>query len=62
MKPDDKIDVLIVDDELSVRKVLYQSLIRADFQCITAECGGDALAMLSKKSGCCDLRYPYARD
>jgi len=49
MKTDDEIDVLIVDDEPSVRKVLYQSLIRADFQCITAECGGDALAILGKK-------------
>jgi putative two-component system response regulator len=49
MKIDDKIDVLIVDDDPSVRKVLYQFLIRADFQCITAECGKDALAIMSKK-------------
>jgi len=49
MPTDDKLDVLIVDDDPTVRKVLYQSLIRAKFQCVSAECGGDALAVMSKK-------------
>jgi len=49
MQTDDKIDVLIVDDDQSVRQVLYQSLIRADFQCITAESGGNALVLMDKK-------------
>lgn len=48
MKIDDKIDVLVVDDEPSIRKLLYQFLTRADFQCATAACGGDALTMMDK--------------
>ena len=45
MKP----DVLIVDDDPSIREIMSQFLIEADFQCITAECGGDALAIMDKK-------------
>lgn len=49
MTIDDKIDVLVVDDEPSIRKLLYQFLSRADFQCVTAESGGEALIIMDKK-------------
>jgi putative two-component system response regulator len=48
MKPSTRIDVLIVDDEPSIRSVLQESLVRADFQCATAGSGGDALTVLDE--------------
>jgi putative two-component system response regulator len=49
MKTIDEIDVLIVDDDPSILEILYDFLIKANFQCITADCGEAALAIMDKQ-------------
>ncbi len=40
--------VLWVDDNLSLRKLAERALTRADFECVTAGCGEDAISKINE--------------
>lgn len=56
-----KKSVLIVDDEQTVRDVLYEGLSERGYLCTTVQSGGDTLAQLAKDSfdiALLDIRLP----
>ncbi len=52
---DERLRVLIVDDDISLRKILYRILENGGYDVLAASCGAEALAIYRKSSPGVDL-------